>query len=113
MSDLDLSPSRRYAAANQFLDVEPINSDGNGDDIDDGIDGSDLVKVNFFDCRSVNFRFRFGHGVKDSKREISLVVIQPFGLVDDLTNIAQVAMGVLFLVLVYWLPTERGTSAAR
>lgn len=36
-------------AADDTIDFQQVKSDGNTDDVDDGIDGTDFVEVHFFD----------------------------------------------------------------
>ena len=59
MFDLNEAAAGRHGRAINLLDAEQIPSDGRADDIGNRIDRSDFVKVNFLDCRAVNFGFGF------------------------------------------------------
>ncbi len=96
----DLGPSvpRWDRAANDFVHTEQREADRGGRDIDDGVDRADFVKVNLLGSRAMHGRFGFGHGGEDAKCEIALVIGQHFRAVDDLLDISQVAVSVLFRV---------------
>ena len=96
MSDFHLSAARGNATTEQFFDIQPVHSDCDGNDIDDRIDGTHFVEMDLIDGRSMHLGLGFGHRVEDSQREITLIVVQSFRLVDDLPDVTQMTMGVLF-----------------
>ena len=97
--DFHSAMTGRDRAANDFIDAEQREADRGGGDIDDGVNRADLVKVNLFDRRTVDGRFGFGDGGEDAERQIALIVSQDFRTVDDLLNVGQMAVRVLFRML--------------
>jgi hypothetical protein len=53
-----------------FLYAEQVQPGAGADDIDDGVDGADLVEVNLVDWSAVRLRLGFGESNEDRERRI-------------------------------------------
>ncbi len=72
--------------ADPFIDAQCFCGHGGANDIDDGIDSSDLVEMDLFDVAVVNFGFSRAQSFKDSDGP-SLSGCADGRAVDDLANL--------------------------
>ncbi len=64
MSDLDRAAADVQRRGHDVIDAEPVEREDESDDVDDGIDGSDFVKMDFVDRHLMNRRLRFGRAAE-------------------------------------------------
>ncbi len=78
-----------------LINAEVTERDGDTDDIHDGINGADFVKVNVFQRHAMNAGFRFRDGPEEAMREDAGSCRQP-ALVEQFHDVAVVPVRVLF-----------------
>src|SRR5206468_3979845 len=98
MGDFDITVTGRYGRANDALDAEQVEANGSSHDVRDRIDGTDFMKVNLLNRRTVDLRLWFREFAKDASRQLLL----PDGeraAVDHRRDVVQVAMLMFGLML--------------
>ena len=94
VSRLDPAAARRHRARLEPIDSEQIEADRRTHDVDDRIDGADLVKVNLGQVDPVHARLGLAQLHEDPLGQVFLARRED-ALVDDRLDMVPVAMGVL------------------
>ena len=66
----DEAAPRRQRRDDHFVQFQALVAPGGGDDIDNGIDRADLVEVDLFGGRAMDFRFGLGQRRENRQRAI-------------------------------------------
>ncbi len=85
--------ARRQRRNDHFLKLEPLETPGSGHDVDNRIDGADLVEVNLLGSRAMDFRLGLGQHAENRHRAVLDAGGKRRSARDDLTDVAQVALG--------------------
>ena len=95
MINFDLSSPRGNGAADELFDSQQIEADCCSDNINNRIDSADFVKVDMIDRRTVHLRFGRGDRMKDSLCEFLLGRRDGIRFIDELDDVAQMAVRML------------------
>ena len=98
VSDLDASASRRHRTRNDFIDAEQVKSDRRSNDVHDRVDRADFVEMNLVERRAMHAGFGLGDVLEDFQSELLLRLGQFFGSLDQLDDVGEVPVSVLFWV---------------
>ena len=86
----------RNGIADDSVNSQQIKCDSHANDIDDRINRPDFMEMDFFDRRSMNAGFSFGHRQKHLQRQLFLPRSQASGLFDNAANVGEVPVSMLF-----------------
>jgi len=89
----DEAAPRRQRRDGHFVQFQPLVAPGGGDDVDNGIDRADLVEVDLFGGRTMDFRFGLGQRRENRHRAILNAGGKRRGTPDDLANLVEMAFG--------------------
>lgn len=99
VSDLDAATPRWNRTRDDFINAEQIKSDRRADDVYDRVNRSDFVEMNLVDCRAMHAGLCLGNVLEDFESKLLLRLSQLFGTVDQLGDVGEVPVSVLFGVL--------------
>jgi len=90
----DAAAAERNRRAADTPDLEPRQRNRGAGDVDDGIDGSDLVKMDLFELRAMDPRLGAAERLEDRKCALPNVGLEPRLLdhIDDLVVVAPVGV---------------------
>jgi hypothetical protein len=94
--DANLAAAGGNVAAVNLVDAQQVEAHCHTDDVDDRIDRSHFVKMDLVDGRAMNFGLGLRHGKKDLPGDRLLAVGDRVGSIEDLFDVRQVAVRVLF-----------------
>lgn len=98
VSDLDPASASRDGAGDDFINAEQIEPNRRADDVHDRVDRADFVKMNLVERRSMHASLCLGDVLEDFERELLLRLGQFLGSLDQLGDVSEMPVGVLFWV---------------
>ena len=94
----DETASLVQSVNDDVFDAQIVDQNGGGDDVNDGIDRADFVKMDFLHRAAVGFGFGLGDDLKDFFRQIARRG-GDVRMVDDVENVGQMAVFVRVMIV--------------
>ena len=92
VGDLDRAPAGRHRRGHDAIHAQQVPAHGRADDVGNRVGRADLVKMNFFDRRAVDFGLGLGQPGEDASGEVLLPLVELSG-VDHRQDVATDADG--------------------